>query len=85
MPITQTPSIAGLKRAVEIAEQIQKLQSELAGILNNGSAPNTEVKPQAADSPSGTKPRKKKRMVSAESRAKMAEAQRARWAKKKAA
>lgn len=78
MPTTQTPSVETLKKALVIAEQIKKLESELAGILGDNATP------QAVETPREMKPRKKKRTVSAESRAKMAEAQRARWAKKKA-
>ena len=82
MPITPTPSIADLKRALQIAEQIQTLESELTTILGSGAAA-----PAATDrltAPQSSKPRRKKRKVSADSRAKMAAAQRARWAKKKA-
>jgi hypothetical protein len=65
--------IAALKRAVEIAEQIPKLEGELAAIFNLGTAAS-----EAGGSPPASKPRKKKRIVSAESREKMAAAQRGR-------
>ena len=69
-----TPSLAQLKRAISISEQIESLQSQLASILGGSSpAPVATV----------TKTRKGKRTVSPEARAKMAAAQRARWAKKK--
>jgi hypothetical protein len=82
MPTTSTPSIADLKRALQIAEQIQTLESELTAILGYGAA--APVPADRLTAPQSSKPRRKKRKVSAESRAKMAAAQRARWAKKKA-
>ena len=78
MPASSTPSIETLKKALGIAEQIQKLETELVAVLNHDARPTTTAAPDAA------KARRKKRVVSAESRAKMAAAQRARWAKKKA-
>lgn len=81
MPTTHTPSVEALKKALALAEQIQKLETELAAIFQNNSAPAAL---SATPVPVEPKARKKKRVVSAESRAKMAEAQRARWAKKKA-
>ena len=73
-----TPSLAQLKRAISISEQIESLQSQLASILG-GSAPLVGSGP----APAATKTRKGKRTVSPEARAKMAAAQKARWAKKK--
>ena len=73
-----TPSLAQLKRAITISEQIEALQSQLASILG-GSAPLVG----SAPAPAATKTRKGKRTVSPEARAKMAAAQKARWAKKK--
>jgi hypothetical protein len=73
------PTLSQLKEAVAIAEQIEKLQSELAGIIggNDGFS--------GAPAPTVTTPVVKtgKRIFSAESRAKMAAAQAARWAKVK--
>ena len=71
-----TPSLAQLKRAITISEQIESLQSQLASILG-GSAP------LVGSAPAAPKARKGKRTVSPEARAKMAAAQKARWAKKK--
>ena len=73
-----TPSLAQLKRAITISEQIESLQSQLASILG-GSAPLVG----SAPAPTARKVRKGKRTVSPEARAKMAAAQKARWAKKK--
>ena len=69
-----TPSLAQLQRAITISEQIEALQSQLASIFG-GTSP-------AALTPA--KARKGKRTVSPEARAKMAAAQRARWAKRNA-
>ena len=67
-----TPSLAQLKRAITISEQIEALQSQLASIFGESSPALTPVKA-----------RKGKRTVSPEARAKMAAGQKARWAKKK--
>jgi hypothetical protein len=79
-----TPSIDRLKRAVEVAEQIEKLQSELASILGKetpasavAAAPVAKVAKVAASKPAG----KGKRTMSPEARERIAAAQRARWAK----
>ena len=80
-----TPSIDRLKRAVEVAEQIEKLQSELASILGDkqavASAPVAKVAKVAASKPAG----KGKRTMSPEARERIAAAQRARWAKSRGA
>jgi hypothetical protein len=91
MAIPQTPSIAQLKRALEIAEQIQDLEIELAGILcldakpmgaSRGASPvafrtvGRLGKVKGAGKPA-------KRVVSLESRERMAEAARKRWAAKR--
>ena len=71
-----TPSLDQLKRAIAITEQIDALQSQLAAILGGSSSATV---PAAAPA----KTRKGKRTVSPEARAKMAVAQRARWALRK--
>jgi len=82
-----TPSIDRLKRAVEVAEQIEKLQSELAAILGNESAvsaaPVAKIATVAkAAKVAVSKPAAKgKRTMSPEARERIAAAQRARWAK----
>lgn len=65
-----------LRKAASLKEKIAKLEKELAGIVG-GSGPA----PKAA----AAKPAKKKRKMSAAGRARIAAAQKARWAKIKAA
>ena len=77
MPIT---TIDQLKRALAVAEQIQKLEEEYAAIMG-GKAPAAV---SGAPAPSVNKKGKRK-PFSAEARAKMAAAQKARWAKKNGA
>ena len=80
-----TPSIDRLKRAVEVAEQIEKLQSELASILGDkqaaAPAPVAKAAKVAVSKPAG----KGKRTMSPEARERIAAAQRARWAKSRGA
>ena len=64
-------TVAHLKRAVEIMEQIESLQAQLASIGG-----------RRAGRPAGTRGRKpRKRRMSAAGRARIAAAARARWAK----
>ena len=75
-PLTNL-SVAQLKSAVTIKERIQKLEKKLAAIIG---APDS--------APAQGKVRRGRRRgwtMSAEARAKIAAAQRARWAKQKAA
>ena len=78
---SKQPSVDQLKRAVAIAEQIKALQSQLAALLGNPSAPAPKVtgRVKAVKFPVV----KKKRMMSAEGRARIAAAQKERWAKQK--
>jgi len=70
-----------LRQAADLKEQIEGLEQQLNSILGGeGSAPVT-TEPAVVPEPANTK--KGKRTFSAESRAKMAAAQRARWAAKK--
>jgi hypothetical protein len=73
-----TPSIDQLKRAIALAEQIQQLKAELAGIVGDSSSVTSAPKAVAF-------PTKKtgKRTMSPVTIAKMKAAQQARWAKKK--
>lgn len=64
-----------LRKAADLQEKIAKLQSELAGLLGG------DAKPAA----SAAKPAKKKGGMSAAGRARIAAAQKLRWAKIKAA
>jgi hypothetical protein len=71
-----TLSSSQLRRAAALQEKIEAMQDELAQLLG-GSA-------SAAPSVEG-KPGKKKRVMSAAARKKIADAQRKRWAKQKSA
>ena len=73
-----------LKRAITVAEQIEKLQNEMASILGNQPAAKAAGpgRPKGAPKAAGGK---MKRTMSPEARAKIAAAQRARWAKVKPA
>jgi hypothetical protein len=82
------PTLEQLKRAAQIAEQIAKLEAELQAVL--GGAKTRGRKPGKATKSSkateGSKPEKKSRKKRArnmtpEARARIAEAQKARWAK----
>jgi hypothetical protein len=68
-------SIANLKRAVSIKEQIEKLEAELNGLL--GSSAGSERATSGGGSTGG------RRKMSAEARARISAAAKARWAKVK--
>ena len=83
MPTTLAPSIEQLKRAIELTQQIEKLQGELNSIFP-GSGSKAAVTPAVgvkAEVSSG----KKRRKMSAAGRAAIIAAQKARWAKVKGA
>lgn len=82
------PTLEQLKRAAQLAEQIAKLEAELQAILGGaktrGRKPGKAAKAEAAteDGTPAKKSRKKRaRNMSPEARARIAEAQKARWAK----
>lgn len=77
--MSTTPSIDQLKRAIAISEQIQTLEAELASILGSSAKVSASAKVAAVVA----KPGRRKRGLSAEGRARIAAAQRARWAKAK--
>ena len=79
--MSTTPSIDQLKRAVSISEEIERLQAELARLLGDG----VKVSASVSSAPAAPKARKGKRGLSAEGRARIAAAQKARWAKMKGA
>ena len=76
-----------LRKAADIQDKIEALQADLAAIL--GSAPVAAAASSKADAPKAAKaakgPKKRKGGMSAEGRARVAAAQKARWAKVKAA
>lgn len=78
------PSVDQLKRAIAIKEQIENLEAELASILGGTAAPAGKRKyAKRATSDETEKPKKAKRVMSAEGRARIIAAQKARWAKAK--
>ena len=79
MPNTSAPTIDQLKRAIQLTEQIEKLQGELNRIFP-GSAAKASATPTAAPK-AATAPGKKRRKMSATGRAAIVAAQKARWAK----
>jgi ribosomal protein L15 len=68
-------SASQLRRAADIQDKIESLQIELGKLLGDGSAGATV----------STASKRKRRKMSAAARAKIAAAQRARWAKVRAA
>jgi hypothetical protein len=79
---TTTPSVAALRRAIEITERIEKLEAELKGVLaGQGSVAAMAAAPAAP----AAGPVKKRRKMSPEARARIVAAQKARWAKVRAA
>jgi hypothetical protein len=81
MPAT-TPAIVRLKRAIKIADQIQKLENELAALLGQSRA-DARAMIDLAASTGTVRPKKSRKpyTFSPEARAKIAAAQKARWAK----
>ena len=78
------PTLIQLNQAVTIAEQIEELQAKLASLVGGASiapAPIPAPAPKAASAPVA---KAGKRTMSPEARARIAAAQRARWAKSKA-
>lgn len=85
-----TPSLDQLKRAITIKEQIQSLEAELASILSGAfGAGNTVLagkrkytkKGSTEAAPKEAKPKKVRKQMSEEGRAKIVAAQKKRWAK----
>jgi len=76
-----TPSIAQLQRAIALSEQIEKLEAELKSVLSQstGGVSTANGKPGHAE----PRPTRKKSGMSAEGRARIVAAQKARWAKSK--
>ena len=95
MAETSSLSLAQLKRAVQIREEIDRLETELAGLLSGGAmsvrGPGRKRgrKPAEASSesaaPRATRKKTGKRTLSPEAREAIAAAQRRRWAKQKKA
>src|SRR5687767_5500773 len=76
-----TPLLNQLRRALDVSEQIERLQSELASLFGNRTPQPQKRTANQADGP--RQPGRKRRRMSAAAREKIAEAQRRRWAKQK--
>lgn len=76
-----TPSVEQLKRAIELAEQIDRLQNELETLLGGGNRTQSQNRTASAPKSASTKSRGGRRSVSPEARERIAAAQRARWAR----
>jgi len=76
-------SSAQFRRAAALQEKIEAMQAELASLL--GSGPAASGKGKGKKDKDTDKPAKAKRTMSASARKRIAEAQKARWAKQKAA
>jgi len=91
MPEFNPPTIGQLKKAVEIAEKVSKLEAELAALLGlkapaKGKALSVADFVEETTAPVAKQKKaktRKKRVLSPEAREKIAAAQRARWAKSK--
>lgn len=90
MSNSATPSVEQLKRALELAQEIKRLETELTSVLGNhnvsgGAASKPAAANHRAPVASAEKPAKRggKRPLSAEARERIAAAQRRRWAKTK--
>lgn len=73
------PSVEQLKRAAVLAEQIEKLEAELQAVL--GGLKMSKKKAVSAASPSRASAKKRNINFSDEARARIAAAQKARWAR----
>jgi hypothetical protein len=83
MSNSRIPTLQQLKRGMAIAEQIGRLEAEMAAIL--GKLPAARSSTEATDASVSTAPKaRKKGRLSAAARERIAAAQRARWAKLKA-
>ena len=80
-----TLSSSQLRRAANLQEKIEVLQDELAQLLGGSASKSSKSSKSYSSSEFsvGEKPAKKKRVMSAAARKKIADAQRKRWAKQK--
>jgi hypothetical protein len=81
MPTTHSPSLVQLRRAIELSEEIQKLEAELKAIFTENGSSSIQSASEPVQAPK-SRGRRKGSKFSAAARAKMAEAARKRWAKK---
>ncbi len=83
---TSTPSLAALRRAIDISERIAGLEAELRAVLaGEGFGTARAGRKVATDAGAPARRGKKKRNMSPEARARIVAAQKARWAKFNAA
>lgn len=79
------PTTETIRRASEILSQIESLQSELLGLFGGGTAAKRRGRPRkpsrAITVAAAVAPAKRRRKMSAEGRARIAAAAKARWAK----
>ncbi len=80
---THIPTLEQLKRAAGIADEIAKLEAELQSLLGGAKARGRRaIKAVGVDAKPAKKTRKKRaRNMTPEARARIANAQKARWAK----
>jgi hypothetical protein len=76
-----SPSLSQLHRALKIQERIDELEAELKEVLSAGASTTSFHVGNGETPPRATKAKKKKSGMSPEGRARIAAAQRARWAK----
>jgi hypothetical protein len=81
MPTTHAPSLVQLRRAIELSEEIQKLEAELKAIFTEDGTSSIQSASEPAAEPK-TRGARKGRKLSPETRARMAAAQQARHARK---
>jgi len=73
-------SVAQLQRALNIAQQIERLEAEMAAILG-GAASSSGAAKRAGGAPAGPRKGRRRGTISPEGRARIIAAQKARWAK----
>ncbi len=84
MYMPTTPNITQLKQAIAIAERIASLEAQLASLVG-GSSPAAAASPVSSAAVARPGRPRGKRTMSPDARARIAAAQRARWAKVKGA
>lgn len=81
--MSNIPTAGQLRQAAAIVEQIETLQAQLTALLDGNAIPSASSPTAPAKRGLG-RPKKQKRTMSPEARARIAEAQRKRWAAVKA-
>jgi len=73
-------SVSQLQRALSLAQQIERLEAEMAAILGSA-APSSRAAKPAGGSPAAPRKGRRRGTISPEGRARIIAAQKARWAK----